>query len=263
MEILKPGGDLRAFFLKLAVSSQRALLLDYDGTLAPFRIDRDKAIPYPGVLDVLRGIQKVGRTRLVVVSGRWTKDLIPLLGLEELPEIWGCHGVERLLPDKTYHIAEMEERAVKGLVRAEEWAESKGWQDRCERKPASLAFHLRGLDAGEAARLRIKVMEKWQRLARDTGLAVYEFDGGVELRGTGNKGTAVGTLLSDLDEDAAVAYLGDDQTDEDAFKALGNRGLSVLVRSEFRPTAAHCWLQPPEELLEFLHSWEKSCREYS
>jgi trehalose-6-phosphatase len=56
-----------------------------------------------------------------------------------------------------------------------------------------------------------------------------------------------------------VAYLGDDRTDEDAFKALAGRGLAVLVREELRPTAAAVWLRPPVELLDFLQRWMTAC----
>jgi trehalose-6-phosphatase len=52
-----------------------------------------------------------------------------------------------------------------------------------------------------------------------------------------------------------VAFLGDDLSDEAAFRAvrrIGKRGLSVLVRREFRETAAEIWLRPPGELLVFL-----------
>jgi trehalose-6-phosphatase len=54
-----------------------------------------------------------------------------------------------------------------------------------------------------------------------------------------------------------VAYLGDDLTDEDAFRALKGKGLSVLVRKESRTTEADCWLKPPDELLDFLKKWHK------
>ena len=58
-----------------------------------------------------------------------------------------------------------------------------------------------------------------------------------------------------------VAYLGDDLTDETAFRAvnsLRSRGLSVLVRREWRQTAAEVWLRPPWELIEFLEAWIKA-----
>ena len=55
-----------------------------------------------------------------------------------------------------------------------------------------------------------------------------------------------------------MAYLGDDLTDEDAFRAVATRGLGILVRQELRKTAAVAWLRPPEELLDFLHRWARA-----
>jgi hypothetical protein len=52
-----------------------------------------------------------------------------------------------------------------------------------------------------------------------------------------------------------VAFLGDDQTDEEAFAAIGDRGLKVLVRNNLRPTRANVKLTPPHELVDFLDNW--------
>ena len=58
-----------------------------------------------------------------------------------------------------------------------------------------------------------------------------------------------------------MAYLGDDLTDEAAFRAVNDAGLSslsVLVRQEWRETSAEVWLRPPEELKGFLKRWIKA-----
>ena len=73
-----------------------------------------------------------------------------------------------------------------------------------------------------------------------------------------HKGDAVKQILAESPNDAVIAYLGDDLTDEDAFKALQGKGLSVLVRDTRRETLADCWLTPPHELLDFLHNWYKN-----
>ena len=57
-----------------------------------------------------------------------------------------------------------------------------------------------------------------------------------------------------------MAYLGDDLTDEDAFAAVGDRGFSILVRTEVRASCARFWLRPPQELLEFLDEWIAASR---
>jgi trehalose 6-phosphate phosphatase len=56
------------FFKALGKAQHAALLLDYDGTLAPFRIDRKRAIPYTGVRRTLQAIRERTNTRLVIIS---------------------------------------------------------------------------------------------------------------------------------------------------------------------------------------------------
>ena len=127
---------------------------------------------------------------------------------------------------------------------------------RSETKPACLAVHWRGLANEAAAAIRAIVSENWALHARDSGLELHDFDGGVELRVPGrHKGDAVRMIRKEM-PDALLAYLGDDLTDEDAFAALGEQDLGVLVRKDLRPaTAAGLWITPPEELLAFLQRW--------
>jgi trehalose-phosphatase len=236
-------------------------MLDYDGTLAPFRIKPEKATPYPGVRPILKRILKAGGTRVVLISGRWTKDLIPLLRLDPLPEIWGSHGWERRHADGRYEIFPFDERALQGLAEADMWVEQEELEDRVEQKPGCLALHWRGLSSERIEKIRARAMRQWSQLARRTGLMVTEFDGGLELRVPGrHKGDAVRTILRENGPEAVVAYLGDDRTDEDAFRAIREHGLGVLVRKKRRPTAAQVWLRPPDELLNFLKRWHQHTR---
>ncbi|MBN1213646.1 MAG: trehalose-phosphatase [candidate division Zixibacteria bacterium] len=252
---------LETFFKKLKKARQRILFLDYDGTLAPFRTERDKAVPYPGVTERLEQIIASGKTRLIIISGRWSKDLKPLLKLKKYPEIWGCHGAERLYPDNNYELVALEEKIIKGLVDADEWARSEGLDRYYEKKPTSLAFHWRGQDKTVIENIREKVLNHWRQTAKNSGLVLHEFDGGIELRARGiDKGEAVKTILDEVGPKAVLAYLGDDITDEDAFAALAERGLRVLVRSEQRATKADIRLEPPEELLQFLDDWLKASK---
>jgi trehalose-phosphatase len=260
MRILTPTTNLSRFFDDVQRADERALLLDYDGTLAPFRVQRDEAVPYPGVRQLLENILSDQRSRLIIISGRATSDLIPLLGLQRHPELWGSHGWERLLPDGRYELGDIGERATHGLAQARAVIESLGLADRCEHKPVSLALHWRGLDDATIETLRNTIMTYWTPPATEAGLHLHTFDGGIEVRAPGrDKGYAVRTILAEMQPNAAIAYLGDDLTDEDAFHALDSRGLRVLVRGELRPTAADVWLYPPEELLEFLQRWRQVC----
>jgi trehalose-6-phosphatase len=62
-------------------------------------------------------------------------------------------------------------------------------------------------------------------------------------------------LTEEAGPDAALAYFGDDMTDEQAFEAVGPDDLTVLVRPLWRRTAAKLWLKPPDELLACLRRW--------
>lgn len=251
--------DLELFFRQVRAAPKRALLLDYDGTLAPFRVERDAAVPYPGVRDQLNTILAAGHTRMVIISGRAVHDVWRLINLAAPIEIWGCHGAERLLPDDSYAGPNLSELTAGGLARAAAWAERHGFVAHCERKPASIAFHWRGESLNTARNLRDLVIESWLPLTAETGLALHEFDGGVELRVPQyTKGGAVRRIMAEEGPMAVLAYLGDDLTDEDAFRALSTRGLGILVRDEWRPTAARHWLRPPDALLGFLQRWHQA-----
>lgn len=251
---------LDRFFQKLPSAPSRVLVLDYDGTLAPFRVERDQAVPYPGVRELLTRIRRIPTCRLVIVSGRGVADLRPLLGLEPPPEIWGCHGWEQLCSDGRLLPPELPPAAVEALGAARAWGGQQGLGQQLEVKPASVAVHWRGLPAGEQGILADRAEQAWRLLAAAAGLQLHPFDGGLELRCPGrDKGFAINRILNEEPADAAVAFLGDDLTDEDAFEALAGRGLGVLVRSEARPTAAAAWIEPPGGLLDFLRRWLAAC----
>ena len=257
MQTLDEKFNLETFFARARSAAARVLMLDYDGTLAPFRINPAEAVPYPGVMPLIDEIQQAGHTRVVMVSGRWTKDLVPLLGLKRAPEIWGSHGWERLQPHGEYIVGRISPPALEVLVTADEWiAEIEALGGRCERKPAALAFHWRGMDNARIAAIRDKIFEKWMDLGQVNGLAWHDFDGGIELRAASpDKSDVVRTLVAETGPGVVFAYLGDDLTDEPAFKAMPESGAAILVRPQFRPTAASFWIRPPEELLEFLTRW--------
>jgi len=90
---------LEEFFRGFAHGANPLLLLDYDGTLAPFRVDRFTARPWAGVRELLQRIQQRGKTRMVVITGRPAAEIAPMLGLDPPLEVWGLHGAERLYPD--------------------------------------------------------------------------------------------------------------------------------------------------------------------
>lgn len=261
MQVLRPGFDPGAFFERVARAPARALLLDYDGTLAPFRRERSRAFPYPGIRERLTAILEDGRSHLAIVSGRPLADLGPLLSLPRPPELWGSHGLERR-SESVEPRGSGQDPAVEELVeRAGRWAAENGWAEHFEHKPFGFALHGRGLEAGRMAEMRRRTLELWAQEAGSRGLELLDFDGGFEFRPSGgHKGDVVRSTLEELPAGSVLAYLGDDRTDEDAFAAIRDRGAGILVRPVFRPTTADLWIVPPEELLDFLDRWREAAR---
>ena len=253
------GKDTVADFLRqLNQASTATLMLDYDGTLAPFQTDRDRAYPYPDIVPILDRIIQSGRTKVFVVSGRPVREIESLLHPLTDIEIWGAHGLEHLLSDGTYQSTTIDSSISETLAQAEEWLRESGLPDMAEIKPGGIAFHWRGLPAFEIKRLQVRIQEGWLEFAKKPGLKLLDFDGGIELRATRpDKGDAVAEILKRADPRAPAAFLGDDLTDEDGFRVLDGRGLSVLVRSEYRMTQAKAWLRPPNELVDFLEQWSR------
>ena len=208
------------------------VFLDYDGTLTPIvdrpglaKLDGEKQ----GVLRRLADLYKVA-----VVSGRGLEDIRSLVGLEGIIYAGG-HGLEVAGPNDISVSAEQGaeyERLVDKLEKELSPMAERHQGVIVERKRFSVAVHFRlaseeGVDA---------VNEAVQRsLSEHEGLRKLEGKKVLELRPDidWDKGRAVEWLLERLEVNTAedlVIYVGDDRTDEDAFKALRGNGFSMLVR---------------------------------
>lgn len=209
-----------------------ALLLDFDGTLTPFR--RDPAAVRASSA-ARRALARLTAQRLVaVISGR------PLAFLRSRLEgtgvlCVGSHGAESGDPRLRLPAPPAVPAAA---ARAFEAAGREGL--RVERKPHGRVVHFRELP--EPA--RAPAMRRWlARLAPEAprGWEVHEGNLVIELRPAGfDKGRIVPALRA-LGGRVAAA-LGDDLTDEDMFRALAPGELGVLV-GPARPTAARFRLQ--------------------
>ena len=249
------------FFKRVEAAKNRVLLVDYDGTLAPFHANRLRATPYPKVPEFLRCIMSSCGTRLIIISGRAAHEVPALLGLYPRPEIWGTYGIEKLHADGRYEEVHVSHKALLVLAQAQAQLESEGFGEQIDVKLAAVALHWRGLPAREVLNMRTKAYQILEPLAVQPDLVLGEFEEGLEIRlSSANKGDAVRNLLSKLDPGVPVAYLGNDATGEDAFRVLNGRGLTVLVGPKPRLTVAQIWLKPPHELLRFLTNWIHACR---
>src|SRR4051812_13695166 len=183
------------FFDRLRTAPSRALLLDYDGTLAPFTPDREHAFSYPEIPELVARIMRTG-TRVVLVSGRPATELLFLSGIRPHPEVWGSHGAERLLPDGSYQVEPPSPDHQSALKAAVHSLHACGFSSNVEVKPGGIAVHWRGVAPIERALMEAEIRNLFASAIEDHGLHLLPFDGGLELRAAGkNKGAPVSGLL--------------------------------------------------------------------
>jgi trehalose-phosphatase len=249
---------LDSFFDRFRGHTHPVLLLDYDGTLAGFRVDRFQARPWAGVRQLLQQIQSRGRTRMVVISGRPAAEIAPLLRLEPPLEAWGLHGAERLYPDGRRELQQAPPATQAKLEQLKQSLRHDSLGGLFEDKANGAVMHWRGHSRKTAEQIERRTRELFEPLAHMEGLALLEFESGLELRAGRDKGGAVDAILAERGTTGPVAYLGDDLTDETAFRAVNRAApphVSGLVRRAWRETAADLWLRPPADVREFLELW--------
>jgi trehalose 6-phosphate phosphatase len=226
-----------------ALAGCRPLLVasDYDGVLARLRDEPGEAVPEPGVAEALDRLAAVAGVTVALVSGRGVADLRSTSGLRG-PFRWiGSHGAEVDGPVPAEVAARRDRLAaeLEPLVAGTPGA-------RLEVKPASVAVHVRQVaDRAAAAALLQRVAD-----AADPSLTEKPGKDVLELAVTdADKGSALRRLAAELGA-AGTLYLGDDVTDEDAFRVLGDDDVTVKVGDG--DTAARYRVADPEGALAVL-----------
>jgi trehalose-phosphatase len=244
------------FFERLGAAARSVLILDYDGTLAPFHQDKMQAFPYPGIEEQLAQMLALSNVRVVFVTGRPARELKGLIPLARQIEIWGTHGWENIDGDGTYSMYPLTVAQKKVLNKIEDALSRQGYERYLERKLASIAVHWRGAEPEVQQQLEELARSFTRQYASAENFEIMPFEAGLEVRAVGRtKADAVRDILQDEAVDTVGAYLGDDRTDEDAFPVMRRRGISVLVRPEVRQSQADFWMTPPGDLLDFFDRW--------
>jgi trehalose 6-phosphate phosphatase len=204
------------------LARRRPLLVasDYDGVLAPLVGDPSAAVPQPGVAAALARLAASDDVVVALVSGRGVADLRTVSGLEG-PYRWiGSHGAEYDGP-LTGELAARRDALAERLAPLVATVPGA----RLEIKPASVAVHVRQVTDRAAAAALLERADA----AADTSLTKKPGKEVLELAVTdADKGGALLRLRDDVGA-AATVYLGDDRTDEDAFRVLSPGDLTVKV----------------------------------
>ena len=224
-----------------------ALFLDFDGTLVELAETPDTIRVPPHLSPLLSRLSERLNGRLAIVSGRAIRDLERHLACAGMA-VSGSHGLELRLRDGSFvplaapraldHARERSQRfagAIPGLL--------------VEDKPFSIAIHYR--KAPERAE---EVHEFMSRLAAATGLILQQGKMVAELRPAGaDKGDAVRALMTEPEfAGARPLFVGDDQTDEDAFRAAADLGGGGVLVGPARETAARWRMDGVAEVAEWL-----------
>lgn len=242
--------------LRKAAEAERLLLLtDFDGTLAPIVRDASRADISSTTRRLLRALSRYPGVRAGVVSGRalsWLRQRVNVAGLIYV----GNHGMEIEGPGLRF-VHPLARRHTASLLRlARELRLALGeisgaW---VEAKRLTLSIHWRAVlprDVPAFHRLTRQVLAPWvlsRKIRLTTGKRVLEIRPPIDW----DKGKAVAWLIAR--HRGLAWYLGDDRTDEDAFRAVNRlRGVSIVVGPRAAPTAAQWRLRSPYEVALLLN----------
>ena len=228
------------------------VFLDYDGTLTPIVNRPEQAALAAGTRERLTRLST--RCPVTIVTGRDIAVMRRFVQLDQLGYA-GCHGLDidgpngrglryeaaaTLLPevDAAEHALRLALDGIDGVL--------------IERKRYSVSTHYRLAAPADVARIDASVLgvtSAHPTLRRERGKKVFELRPDIDW----DKGHAVVWLIDALAIDpSAVVYIGDDETDEDAFGRLAGRGISIVVALSDRPTAARYRVRDPGEVVDVL-----------
>jgi len=229
------------------------VFLDYDGTLTPIVGRPEKAVLSNSTRQTLQTL--AAQAPVTILSGRDLEDIRHRVGIGEIVyagshgfDIAGPHGLRKQIATDFLPTLEAAGRELKEKLAGIPGA-------LVERKRFSIAAHYRQANENAAAKVQRAVNEvaaQHLELRLLVGKKVYELQPEIDW----NKGKALLWLLEVIGSEPREIfpiYVGDDLTDEDAFRAVKQCGLGIVVSEEPRPTAAHYALKTPAEVDRFLH----------
>ncbi|MFH1783696.1 MAG: trehalose-phosphatase [bacterium] len=229
--------------------SRKVFFLDYDGTLTPIVSRPELAVMNEEMRNVVRELSK--KHMVAIVSGRMREDVENLVGIKELLYA-GSHGFDIKGPDFS-----LVEPRVKDIIPVIDDVikylkdKLKGLEGvLIEEKKFSVAVHYRLANEKDLPQIKSvvdDVIASHKELRLMSGKKVFEILPDIDW----DKGRAIRWIMEALNlsfGDVCVTYIGDDVTDEYAFRAVRTRGCAVLVSDTKRASAADFRLSSPDEV---------------
>jgi trehalose-phosphatase len=230
------------------------LFLDYDGTLTPIVSRPELALCSSKVKSYLEQLRDLPSVYLAIVSGRSLEDLRKKVGVLDIIYV-GNHGLEIEYPDGKHKkiLSSARTKELKRITQNLQNSLKEIPGILFEEKGPILSVHYRNVPKKFIARIPQVIAEElkqWRdRWKMASGKMVWEIRHEVGF----NKGKAVREILKTFPSQGLLPiYLGDDQTDEDAFRVLKAQGISVFIGPGRLSSEADFFLQSPDEVQEFL-----------
>ncbi|CAH9071270.1 unnamed protein product [Cuscuta epithymum] len=258
--------DMFEKIIKASKGKKIVMFLDYDGTLSPIVDDPDRAFMSTAMRATVRKLARYFPT--AIVSGRCRDKVYNFVRLAELYYA-GSHGMDIKGPSKGSNFTKGARQGVL-FQPASEFLPMidevyKALLEKIRSVPGAtvennkfcVSVHFRCVEEkkwGELAKQVGSVLQQYPKLRLSQGRKVLEIRPIIKW----DKGRALEFLLESLgyanSTDAFPIYIGDDRTDEDAFKVLRERGqgFGILVSKTPKDTHASYSLQEPSEVMAFL-----------
>ncbi|WP_120243883.1 trehalose-phosphatase [Halopiger aswanensis] len=240
--------------VRTALSNASRLLacLDFDGTLAPIVEEPDEAAPTPANEAAVEALAAESAVTTAIISGRALTDVRERI---DGPSIYaGNHGLEleRRGSVAVHPVARKRATRIERACETLETALEPIPNARIEDKRLTATVHVRSVPEAAHPVVERRTREVVDRFGGDA----LEISGGkqileIEPSIPWGKGNAVELIDAELPEDTVALYIGDDTTDESAFRAVEPDGVGILVGDD-EPSAASTRVASPADVASFL-----------
>jgi len=255
--------DLERALDATAKARHATLLLDYDGTLVPFVVPPEAALPSRAVRALLQRLARRAKTATWILSGRDRQFLERAVGTTGVGLV-AEHGAWMRRPGQKRW------RRLAGAAH-----KARGWRPdaqrlmrqfeqrtpgaRIERKSLGLAWHWRGVSTSMGARrAEALAVELRSRLPRTADVLVGDHVIEVRPRGV-DKGSIATALRASAESGSQFVAIGDDLTDEDMFRAMDTRAVTIHVG--MRNTRARFRVPDVDTVLTLLERFSRTTSE--
>jgi trehalose 6-phosphate phosphatase len=239
------------------------LFLDYDGTLVPFKDKPTEVITPNKIKQIIKKLIKNPKIKVIIVTGRPLYEIKKLLNIKGLSFIalHGLHIEEANGLKSKWKQANQARMLIKAIKKDMQPALKYEKGTFLEDKELTLVLHYRLLPTNKVQVIRKKFKKVVRTIDKKKILEIINGAKLIETRPKGwHKGKAVEKFLTSQIKvkNYLPIFIGDDITDEDAFRILEKRGITIYVANKSkRKTAAQYWVKDPDDVFTFLQSLTK------